>query len=150
MILAAAPGCQSGPAYEPGVTTLHHSPQLDAYGIGGPGVEILHGPCLGEGHMPDDAPVMLVFWREQCPACKRVLPIVDRFVHDYCGQVTMVKIDVDHADVAYPMQYDVNLLPTVVILDDGQVRHRWEHDRAEKVYRKALDQVLANRGKAGR
>jgi thioredoxin len=39
-------------------------------------------------------PVVLVFWRKECPPCEQLNPVLDRLAAEYAGKALLAKVDV--------------------------------------------------------
>ncbi len=64
-------------------------------------------------------PVLLVFWRRECPHCEQLAPVLDRLARGHAGRVLIAKINV--ADEPRLVQrYSIGRLPLVVFVRDGQ------------------------------
>ena len=65
--------------------------------------------------------VLLDFWATWCPHCKRIAPSFDKVAADYEGKLIVGKVDTDE-DPAIAQKYDIEYLPTFVLLDgEGNV-----------------------------
>lgn len=113
-------------------------------GLSGPGVTMHR--CTNDAHPQNDppagSPILLDFYREECPGCKIVGPIMDDLAEEFCGQITLYKIDVDRAPVHLMRNNSIRMLPTVILLDDGREVQRWTEPKDPSVYRAAIRRVL--------
>ena len=67
-----------------------------------------------------DIPVLVDFWAEWCPPCKKIAPTVDTIASDYAGKVKVGKIDVgDNGGTA--MRYNVRSIPSLLLFKGGRV-----------------------------
>jgi len=65
------------------------------------------------------APVMLVFWRRDCTACEQLAPRLESLARRYAGRALIAKANVtDEPGLA--RRYNLDRLPTVVLVKDGQ------------------------------
>lgn len=59
------------------------------------------------------------FWAEWCGPCRMMSPILDGVAQAFDGRAKVYKVDVDSAqDVA--VKFNVNSIPTLVVLKDGE------------------------------
>jgi thioredoxin 1 len=69
--------------------------------------------------LTSNKPVLVDFWAEWCPPCKRISPILDEIATEQ-SDVTICKVDV----VANPQamtDYDVKGLPTLLFFHNGKI-----------------------------
>jgi thioredoxin 1 len=70
-----------------------------------------------------DLPVVVDFWAEWCGPCKAIAPILSELSTELEGQAVIAKLNVDdHPDIA--MRYNVMSIPTLLVLQGGEVRKR--------------------------
>jgi len=67
-----------------------------------------------------DIPVLVDFWAEWCPPCKKIAPTVDTIASDYAGKVKVGKIDVDD-NGGTAMRYNVRSIPSLLLFKGGRV-----------------------------
>ena len=69
--------------------------------------------------LQSEKPVLVDFWAEWCPPCKRISPILDEIAREQ-SDVIICKIDI----VANPKtmeEYDVKGLPSLLLFNNGNV-----------------------------
>jgi thioredoxin 1 len=68
-----------------------------------------------------DVPVLVDFWGDHCPACRRISPILSDLAGERAGDVRIVKI---HAaeNPRTTARFGVRAMPTVLIFSGGEVR----------------------------
>jgi len=91
-----------------------------------------------------DKPVLVDFYADWCPPCRRLKPTIEALADEYEDRVVFVKVDVDKGG-QLAAAYGVRSIPTVMIFVGGKVTHRWTGDGQATQYRTALDAVLAGR-----
>lgn len=76
--------------------------------------EIVDGPGI---------PVLLDLWAPWCGPCRAVSPALEALARQFAGRVKLVKVNVDEAP-AVSHRFEVQGIPTLVVLDGGRVRSR--------------------------
>jgi thioredoxin 1 len=65
-------------------------------------------------------PVVVDFWAEWCQPCKALLPVLEQVKRHFGDRIRVGKLNVEEND-AVPFQYNINRLPTLLVLKGGQV-----------------------------
>ena len=86
-------------------------------------------------------PVLVDFGAEWCGPCVAVAPVIRSLALEYADRLTVATVDVD-ADPQLAARYGVRSLPTVMLLEEGQVRRVLVGARSGQEYRAAIDGVL--------
>ncbi|HNQ24001.1 MAG TPA: thioredoxin [Phycisphaerae bacterium] len=88
------------------------------------------------------APVLVDFWAEWCGPCRALGPVIDELATEYAGKVKVGKVDTD-ANRAVSMRYQISAIPTVLLLNQGQLVERFVGLRSKKDLKAAVDGVLS-------
>jgi thioredoxin 1 len=64
-------------------------------------------------------PVLVDFWAEWCPPCKKIDPLLDELASEYDGQVRFTRVNADENYDAV-VRYGVHSLPTLLIFRGGR------------------------------
>jgi len=89
------------------------------------------------------APAVVVdLWAPWCGPCRMVSPELEALARSHAGQVKLVKVNVD-ASPQIARRYAVQGIPTLLVLDRGEVIARQTGAAPEHVLRPWLDEALA-------
>ncbi len=90
-------------------------------------------------------PVMLVFWQNDCAACERLAPALERLARRYAGRGLVVKVNVaDEPGLA--RRFRIDRLPTVILFNrEGQETARAVGAGPEEGWAAWLDYLTGNR-----
>ncbi len=64
-------------------------------------------------------PVILVFWRNNCPPCDQLNPALERLARDYAGKLLVAKVDAS-SEKDLLKRFNVSTLPGVVFIKNGR------------------------------
>jgi thioredoxin 1 len=90
-------------------------------------------------------PVVLDFWASWCVPCQVYSPVIEDASRTFKGKMAFYKVDVsDSANEQRVKSYSIESIPTILVIENGEVVERWEgmfkpHDLKSK-----LKQVLKN------
>jgi thioredoxin 1 len=96
-------------------------------------------------------PVLLMFSKEGCPTCTALEPTMDRLAAEYRGRASVAKYSIytfyfARRSSEFIDKYNITVIPTVILLVNGQQKDRWTMNYGTHSYRKALDQYAAPPG----
>ena len=86
--------------------------------------------------------VLVDFWFEGCPPCRRMKPVVAHLSVNYRDRVKVGKVDIDeYGELAE--QYGLDAFPSLLLFKDGEVVARWEGYAGLKQMSAWLDSKVA-------
>ena len=87
-------------------------------------------------------PVLIDFWAPWCAPCRAIGPVVEELSREYAGKLKVVKMNVDD-NPRTPAQYGVRGIPTLLVIQGGQVKEQLigAHSKAKLV--SAIGNVVA-------
>jgi thioredoxin 1 len=86
-------------------------------------------------------PVLVDFGAEWCGPCAAVEPVIRGLAHEYADRLKVATVDVE-ADPQLAARYGVRSLPTVMLLQSGEIRRVLVGARSGREYRAAIEGVL--------
>jgi thioredoxin 2 len=90
-------------------------------------------------------PVLVDLWAPWCGPCRMVSPILEQLARRHAGSVKLVKVNVDESP-ATAQRFAAQSIPTLVLVDHGEVRARQVGAAPEHVLDAWLAQGLAGSG----
>lgn len=88
-----------------------------------------------------DLPVLVDLWAPWCAPCRMVSPVLEQLAHRCAGRVKLVKVDVDRSPET-SRRFAVQAVPTLLLVDRGQVIARHAGAAPEPALRRWLEQAL--------
>ncbi|GAA2251546.1 MULTISPECIES: thioredoxin [Kitasatospora] len=89
-------------------------------------------------------PVLVDLWAAWCGPCRLVSPELEQVARDLAGRIKLVKVDVD-ASPEVARRFDVQAVPTLLVLDLGQVVARQTGAAPAGVLRDWVERAIAGR-----
>jgi len=86
-------------------------------------------------------PVLIDLWAEWCMPCRMVAPVVEELAGEYAGRLKVGKLDVD-SNRQTAGRFNINAIPTLLLLKDGQVVKKLVGVRPKPDIKAAIDEVL--------
>ncbi|MBP7460026.1 MAG: thioredoxin [Candidatus Delongbacteria bacterium] len=68
--------------------------------------------------------ILLDFWAEWCHPCRMLGPVLEELALEYQGRVVIAKVNIDQ-DPDLAQSYQVESIPTIMILKQGNPVERW-------------------------
>jgi thioredoxin 1 len=65
-------------------------------------------------------PVIVDFWAEWCQPCHALVPVLEQVKQHFGERIRIGKMNVEENN-SVPFQYNINRLPTLLVLKGGQV-----------------------------
>ncbi|MCK4624884.1 MAG: thioredoxin fold domain-containing protein [Phycisphaerae bacterium] len=89
-------------------------------------------------------PVLVDFYSDGCPPCRKLAPTISKFKDEYEGKADVFKVKVrEVAELA--RRHEIRNIPTVMLFDKGEIVRKWIGLKDESTYHKAIDEALSKR-----
>jgi thioredoxin 2 len=88
-------------------------------------------------------PVLVDLWAPWCGPCRMVSPALEALARERAGQLKLVKVDVDQSPQV-SQRFGVQGIPTLLVMQDGEVVARQTGAAPEQALRTWLDQALGS------
>ena len=86
-------------------------------------------------------PVLVHFWAPWCGICRLIEPSLNLLLKEYGERLKLVSINADE-NLKLASRYRITTLPTVLLLEGGQVLHRLDSYQKREELRSILQEVL--------
>ena len=87
------------------------------------------------------APVLVDFYSNSCPPCRKLAPTVEELAEEYEGRAVVCKINVEKAQ-PLARQYGIQAIPAVVFFRQGQETQRLVGLKPKSAYAQVLDELI--------
>jgi len=94
-----------------------------------------------------DRLVVVEFWHQSCPACKKFAPMFTKVANEFNDNVDFFKLDVlkNKENTALAVKYDITSTPTLAFLCKGEVlslNEEWDGFGSEEDFKKTVNQMM--------
>ncbi len=90
-----------------------------------------------------NVPVLVDFWADWCAPCKQLLPVLEKVVQEFQGNVLLAKVNADQQK-ELATHFGVRSLPTVKLVVAGKIVAEFSGAQTEAQVRKFLEPHVSN------
>ncbi|MBN2640146.1 MAG: thioredoxin [Victivallales bacterium] len=94
--------------------------------------------------LKSDIPVLVDFYADWCPPCKRMLPVMEKLAETWKGKVKIVKINVDN-NQQLTQRYKISGIPDVRFFNKGKEVNKFTGFRDEAFWTDQLTKLTAGK-----
>jgi thioredoxin 1 len=91
-------------------------------------------------------PVVVDFWAPWCGPCRMVSPILDKIAKEQAGKMVVAKVNTDE-NTEWACKYDVQGIPTMLFISNGNIVHRQVGALPEPTLRQVVAEFLEHASK---
>jgi len=88
-----------------------------------------------------DKPILLDIFTQWCPPCKMLSPVIEKIETDYADKISIAKMDLD-ANPVIGNKFGVDRIPTVLLIQNGEVASSFVGFRPEEEIKDWLDHLI--------
>ncbi|MDD2548045.1 MAG: thioredoxin [Candidatus Pacebacteria bacterium] len=83
-------------------------------------------------------PVIIDFWAEWCPPCKKLTPVLEKIAETYKNKVDIYKVNVDQ-NPFLSQTFSIEVIPTVIFFKGNDAKSGFVGFREEEEIKKWID-----------
>ena len=91
--------------------------------------------------LKSDVPVLVDMFATWCGPCKMMSPIIDEIAEEVGDKIKVGKINVDE-NQELAMEYEVMSIPTIIILQNGEVKNSFVGVREKEEIISCLEKMI--------
>lgn len=91
--------------------------------------------------LKSDKLVLIDFYADWCGPCKMMSPIIDKIAEEVGDKIKVGKINVDE-NQELAMEYEVMSIPTIIILQNGEVKNSFVGVRKKEEIISCLEKMI--------
>jgi thioredoxin len=91
--------------------------------------------------LQSDVPVLVDFWSPSCGPCRLIAPLLDELAAENGDAAKVVKINT-YENMGVAARYGVDMLPTIMIFNGGNVAERMVGAVDKRRMQEALDEAM--------
>lgn len=89
--------------------------------------------------------VLVDLWADWCPPCLVIGPVLEQLIHEYEGEVSLAKLEVDEGEnMKIAGQYQVRGFPTVILFRGGEEKGRFSGAKTAGFIEQFIDECVAD------
>lgn len=86
-------------------------------------------------------PVIVDFWAEWCPPCRRLAPVFEELSREYSGKVKFCKVNTEE-EPQLAAQFGITSIPTMIIFKNGKIADSITGAYPKEMIKQRIDAAL--------